>query len=322
MRKIIVAITILGLSGAASATPARVEALSGNPGFVDNSDPLLYPSTIAPVGDAVNLNYGVAQVDGGATFAGGKMLHFSRDGLAPNAPGPGTPGSWMAVYGQGDGSTGWLTRTSWVDDKFTVGGVWGKGGWDRTTSNLAIGGDISMLGDAAADEKKWAVNLQARGRNLQENKLMAWNAGLLYDTDSEAVGISGGLALGPRWVNDKVRAAIAVGPALQLVSVDDSLPLTLNIPVANVAAEYNIKEWLLLRGSTTAGWSVSAGDSAEFTDTETWSSQVGGMVGLGFKRDTAQFDMAVNPGWLVGGPFLLSGAAAPMFATVSGRIAL
>lgn len=310
-------------STAAFATPARVEALSGNPGFADNSDPLQYPSTIAPVGDAVNLNYGLSGADGGATWNDGTMLHFARDGALPGN-GPATPGAWSAVYGKGDGTTGWLGRTSWEAGRFTIGGLWGKGDWGRETKNFAVGGDITRFGAANADEYKYAVNLTARGRDLQESKLIAWNGNLLYDQQNKVISIGGGAQFGPRWSNDRARAAIAIGPALNVVSADgaDALPLRLDIPIANVAAEYDIKEWLLLRGSTTAGWAVEAADTAKFTDTESWSSQVGGMVGLGFKRDAAQFDMSVNPGWLIGGPALLSGAAAPMFATISGRVAL
>lgn len=315
---------LLLLSATAYATPARVEALSGNPGFADTSDPLVYPSTIAPVGDAVNLNYGVTGADGGATWDGGTMLHFARDGVPPVNGGPAAPGAWSAVYGKGDGSTGWLGRTSWETGRFTIGGVWGKGDWGRETKNLALGGDITRYGAATAKEFKYAINLKAQGRDLKEDKLLAWNGNLVYDQQAKVISIGGGAQFGPRWQTDRARAAIAVGPALNVVSADgaDALPIHLDIPIANVAAEYDIKEWLLLRGSTTAGWAVDATDSAKFTDTESWSSQIGGMVGLGFKRDTAQFDMAINPGWLIGGPALLSGASAPMFATISGRVAI
>ena len=249
-------------------------------------------------------------------------LRFLNTALPGN--GPSTPGAWSAVYGKGDGSTGWLGRTSWEAGRFTIGGVWGKGDWGRETKNLALGGDITRFGAANADEYKYAVNLKAQGRDLKEDKLLAWNGNLIYDQQAKAISIGGGAQFGPRWATDRARAAIAIGPALNVVSTDgaDALPLHLDIPIANVAAEYDLKEWLLLRGSTTAGWAVDAADSAKFTDTESWSSQIGGMVGLGFKRDTAQFDMSVNPGWLIGGPALLSGATAPMFATISGRVAI
>jgi len=346
--------TLVCFGGSAWATPARVESLSANPGFVDDTDVLTYPSTISEVGDAVNLNYG-ATADGGVTWDSGRLVWFTRESASGANPSPIPTGPWSFVYGSGNGNTGWLARTSWQAGALSLGGVWGKGGWGREATNLAIGGDLTLIGPLLrADgepETEYVVDIHARGRKLQDKKLMAWNAGLGYDTPTEALQLRGGLQMGPRFGGEGLEAALALGPGLVVTSGgsgagaadaggageaaaaaedaagggggSDATSLQIDVPVINLAAEYEVKPWLLLRGSAFAGWTLNAGDVGELTKTDAWSTAAGGMVGMGFRKgDKAQFDLSINPGWVVAGPFLLSGAATPMLATVSGRIAI
>lgn len=75
MRTAAVALLVGLVSSPAFASPARVEALSGNRAFTDDTDVFRYPSVIAETGDAVQLNYGAATgVDGGVTWDGKHSL--------------------------------------------------------------------------------------------------------------------------------------------------------------------------------------------------------------------------------------------------------
>jgi hypothetical protein len=57
MERLAVSLAALALSAPAFASPARVQALSGNRAFTDDTDVFLYPSVISEVGDAANVNY-------------------------------------------------------------------------------------------------------------------------------------------------------------------------------------------------------------------------------------------------------------------------
>jgi len=313
------------LSPIAAATQGRVDGLSGNKGFADDTDVLLYPSALGEVDDGVNLNY-QAGIDGGVTWGNQHMFWINRDGAPPNSAGPGMTAPFSAVYGQGDGSTGWLARTSWRDGLWTVGGGWSKGGYGRETQNLAFGGDIFMEDDGGDGPKPW-VSAYAAGRNLQANQLMAWNARFTVNPDNFSL-LEGGAQFGPRWGSDQLRAALSIGPGLTFVNVNpeqgDSVnSLGLDIPSANLAAEYELREWVSIRGSATAGWRLDVADISDFDETKAFSARAGGALGMGFKHaDTARLDVSISPTWAVQGPALLSGVGSPMFFTVSGRFLL
>jgi hypothetical protein len=67
MHRTLPALLAIAISTPAFATTARVQALSGNPAFTDDTDALVFPSVIAKVGNAVNVNYSSNDaIDGGA----------------------------------------------------------------------------------------------------------------------------------------------------------------------------------------------------------------------------------------------------------------
>lgn len=307
-------------ASSAHASPARVQGLSGNRAFTDDTDVFLFPSTISEVGNAVSLNYS-GGVDGNVVWGDGQLLSLQRDSMPPVATGPGAGRPFSLVYGQGDGSTGWLARTSWESGIITAGGIWSKGGQGRETTNLAVGGDIS-LADTGGDSPDPAVSLFASGRTLESDSHSAWNAGVEVIPDVSNT-VTGDYRLGPRWADGQLRAALSIGPGLTLVNTTGGNAVALDMPAANIAAEYELKEWLVVRGSAVAGWQLQVLDVSNFSDTRSFAATSSGTLGAGFKHgDTARFDMSITPAWAVQGPAVLSGVGAPMFLTVSGRFAI
>ena len=110
---------------------------------------------------------------------------------------------------------------------------------------------------------------------------------------------------------------------MEIVNSEDGNGTKLDMPATNIAAEYAVRDWLLVRGSATAALRLAVADVSEFSDSREFEMASGGMLGVGIKHeDTAVFDMAVSPPWLTNGPALLSGTTTPMFLTVSGRMML
>lgn len=224
------------------------------------------------------------------------------------------------AYGQGNGSTGWMSRLAWTPGQFVAGGLWSNGGQARETSNFAVGGDV-ILTDAGNSTDP-ALSVFSHGRNLEGGSHSAWNARLDVVPDAQNQ-LSGGYTLGPRWADGQLRAALSLGPGLRFTNTSNANSVSIDVPAVNVAAEYELREWFVLRGSAVGGLVLDVTDISKFSDTRTFQSVAGGLLGVGFKhKDKAQFDMSVNPGWAVQGPAILSGVGSPMFATVSGRFAI
>ncbi len=310
---------LFSLAGApAHATEARIQALSGNPAFIDDTDVLLYPSTVGAVDSAASLNYSTG-INAGATWGGSHMLWMGTDSMPPAAVGPGATTPFAMVYGSGDGSTGWLARTSWQQGAWTVGGAWGRGGQSRLTENLTAGGDLHIM-DSGKDSPDIGVDLYGRGRKLEEGRFFSWNAQLSVFPDVKNE-VTGGLLLGPRWKNKALRAALGLGTNVRITNTSAATAGFLDVPAANLATEYVLRDWWVLRGSATVGWNLGANDLGDFDKTKQWSARSAGVLGMGFKHeDTARLDLSVAPGWAVQGPNLLSGTSTPMFYTVSGRV--
>ena len=316
MRRVLPVLLALGFSSPALATTARVQALSGNPAFVDDTDVLVYPSVISKVGNAVNVNYSSNNaVDGGAVWGRERMLWFQR--ATPASPGGDAP--FMITYGQGNGKTGWLTRGAWTEDDVTIGGAWSNGGQGRNPTNFTVGGDIRT---ATGDEDETAVTTYVARRVLKKKSHTVWDARTEVIPDVSNT-LTGSLRMGPRWKNERVKAALSIGPGLEVVNTDGGNATRIDMPASNIAAEYAIRDWLLIRGSATAALRTSASDVSDFNGTREFEMASGGLLGVGLKHeDTAVFDMSIAPPWLVNGPALLSGSTNPMFLTVSGRVML
>jgi hypothetical protein len=309
-----------GTGSVAHATEARIQALQANPAFIDDTDVLLYPSTIGGVDAGANLNYS-GGVNAGATWGGEHLLWMGTDSFPPASRGPGAATPFSMVYGQGDDATGWLGRTSWQQGRWTVGGAWGKGAQGRVTDNLAAGGDIHIM-DSGKDSPDLGFDLHARGRKLQDGQFLSWN-GMLSIFPDVKNEVTGGILLGPRWKKEGLRAALGLGSNLRLTNTKNATAAFVDVPAVNLATEYELREWWTLRGSATVGWNLGANDIGDFDKTKQWSARSAGVLGMGFKHeDRARLDMSIAPNWAVQGPNLLSGTTNPMFYTVSGRVLL
>ncbi|MFT5680849.1 MAG: hypothetical protein ACI8RZ_001755 [Myxococcota bacterium] len=327
MKKILLCTALLAASTTAEATPARMAALSGNGGFADDTDFFLYPSVLGGLIPRTMLTYN-GGFDGGLIFDDGQALWFERDSVAGDVAGLGPQGGYRAVYAKGDGASGYLLRgsqtggdpTAGTAGTLTLGGGWSKGEGGYNTNNLAINGDLSIIGKLT-DEPTVGINAGIGGRDLTEDKLVVWGAGVGYASD--VLTLSGGYTTGPRFRNDLARVALQVGPlgAISVNTNNDAKALGLSLPFSNLAAEYSLREWVRLRGSATAAL-LAVTDIDDFVDSMVWGASVGGAFGVGLIHESARLDMSINPDWVLGGPNFLSGTSNQMFGTVTARVDL
>jgi multidrug transporter EmrE-like cation transporter len=352
MLKFAAPLLLLALPSAALATPSRTEAFSNNPAFTDDTDFLAYPSVLPDIGNNVWLSLSPTAMMGAVSWEGSTQqamtitnmpmasdypAGWSGVGAVGTSLGPvvlptedlagaaKTPviaaqGPWLASYTRASGGKGYALRTSWFASAFSVGGTYSTGEGGDEPSNLAVGGDLTSFGDLG---DQVSLNAFLKKRTITEDKTTAWGAGLNFVQDGN-VDLNGHFLMGPRFhgEDDAVEAALLIGPTLHLTKIQDvdAMPLQLSLPVVNLAVAYSLREWLAIRGSAVAGW--VANTTSEDPSEITWDSGAGGMLGMGISQDHASFDFAVNPAWALAGPFALSGAAAPMFATVSARFDL
>jgi len=316
-RSLLLTAALLGLASPAHATNARMTALSNNAGFIDDTDIFLYPSTLSDLPARATLNYDAGAFDGGFTLDDGRALWFQRHDPT------GAETGFRALYGKASGSTGYLLRASQDAGTLTLGGAWSNGPGRGTPKNLAVDGDLRIIGNLTSD-MDFGLNAAVTSRTLEQRRMTLWSAGIDIDTAAELAQISGAYTLGPRFSVDDARLALQVGPAANItVDTGGSADTIVNIvvPYANFAGEYRLREWFKLRGSVTSAW-VGDTDTGDIANNMTWGNAVGGALGVGFSHNNAQFDMSVNPAWALGGPYLLSGAAAPMFGVLSARVDL
>jgi hypothetical protein len=334
---------LLALSATASATPARIDGLSRNGGFTDDSDFFLFPSVLGDEGQNVWLHYdGAAQ--GGISWENDvtRALYFNHV-PAGGSTASGAPAAWVATFTQASDGAGFSGHIGWDAATLELGGAYGKGEGGDEPTNWALSGNLLLQGRVLDDSTTKDTEKAAAGIDLtfRHRKLTDQSAQLIsVDVDyreKDRTTLTGAFQIGPRFNADGVDAALLFGPVLGITSLDaeagkdlygKDVPtiLAVDVPVANVAAEYAVREWMYLRGAATAGWHVDTlvglKDTKATDFPMVWSSRVGGSMGAGFKQEHASFDLAVNPGWAIGGPYFLSGAANPMLASISARIDL
>lgn len=287
----------------AQATPARVSALSGNPGFFDDVDYLLYPSELDGLGESIWMSYG-GTMDAGFSWEGDrtKAVWITRDD-------PFSQGPWKFSFTNAGEPSGYQLRTSWEPGVFTAGGSWGKG-FATDGGSLALGGDVLVLNDVT-ESADFGVQAFVVGRKIEPKKLTAWgaNAGYLLET----ISAQGFFTMGPRWeITDQITASAGFGPELGLTLFDGDVALAASLPHAQLGVEYAVRPWIALRGSAQARWQATYA-----ADTIAWDSGAGGMVGVGLRHTWADFDFAVNPLFAMNGPFFLTGVPTSPFAAVA-----
>lgn len=311
------------LSRDAQATTSRVAALSNNAGFIDDTDFFLFPSAMVDQPARASLNYyGGTGADGGLLLNGdgsSQALWFQRHSAA------GLPaGGFKALYGSASGDTGFLVRAGQDGaGLLTLGGAWSNGGGKGEPQNLAVGGDLRVFGNLT-NQVAVGLNVAVTGRTLEQSRLTLWQAGLDYYSDDQQVALFGGYTFGPRFRRDELAVALQVGPMGRITvptsDGGDSL-LDFNVPFTNLGLEYDLREWLTLRGSMVATF-IGSTSSADLVESLSWSVAPGGALGVGFSHRAAQFDLNLNPTWALSGPYLLSGTATPMLAQLSARFDL
>lgn len=309
---------VLALSSVAQATSARMLGLAGNAGFVDDTDFFQYPSVAASQPARASLNYNGA-FDGGFSLDDGRVFWLQRANALASASG------FQATYARAQGETGYLLRASQDGEGLlTLGGGWSRG--DKSgASNLAVDGDVRVFGNLA-NKFAGGVTLAVTSRALTQKRLTTWKAGLDYYSDDEAATLFGGYSAGPRYQGDGgLRGALQVGPlgAVTVPTGDNTsdTQVAFSVPFVNLAAEYTLREWLSLRGAAVAAW-VGTTDTGDLVENLSWQVLPGGSVGVGFAHQGARFDMSISPGWLLSGPYILSGTSQQMFGQLSARIDL
>lgn len=331
MKKNLLCAALLVVSSAAQATPARMAALSGNAGFADDTDFFRYPSVLGGLAPRAMMTYN-GGFDAGVIFDDGQALWFERDTVANDIAAAGPQGGYRALYAKGNGASGYLLRASQAaglpagegdagsSGVLNLGGAWSSGEGGSNPSNLAISGDLSING-RINDEPTVGIGANITSRNLTQDSMTLWAAGLGYQDDT--ITLSGGYTAGPRFRNDLSRVALQLGP-LGVISINtesETQNLGLTLPISNLAAEYVLRDWIRLRGSATAAL-FAATTVEDAVDNMAWAAGVGGAFGVGFLHEGARIDMAINPDWVLAGPQFLSGTPNPMFASVTARVDL
>lgn len=317
MRSVLALAVVSALfSTTALASPARISSLSANPGFTDESDFFVYPFALARVGDAGFLTYN-GGFDAGVAWDD-QALFFDRDMLLNDIVGLGPQPGWRASYFKVNDDSAWTGRVSYDPDTnkhFNLGGTWGKGTYgDDTAQDMAIGGDLFFEG--GFDDLTPGLDLLAQGRDIAADKFSQWGAGAYYF--DKVVRLGGTYYMGPRFTDiEGVELALGVGGGGLVTVNDGDVSADLLVPGSNIAIEYQLRDWMKLRGSATAGLTVNYNG-----DDVTLDTAVGGAFGAGFQHKHAQLDVTINPAWAQGGPFFLSGAGVPMFGVLSFKVDL
>lgn len=293
----------------ALATPARVAALSANPGFFDDVDFLIYPSELDGMGENIWMSFG-GTMDSGFSWEKERTnsLWVTRDD-------PFSQGPWRISYTSAGEPSGYQLRSTWEPGFFTAGGSWGKG-YATDGGALAVGGNLMLVGDAT-ESPDFGVEAFVTSRKIEPKKLTAWGiqAGYLNDV----IGLGGSLTLGPRWeITDQITASAGFGPELAISVVNSDVGLTASVPHAQLGVEYAVRPWIALRGSASARW-----QALYVAENLSWATTASGMMGVGLRHTWADFDFAVNPLFAMNGPFFLTGSpTAPFAAVASARFYL
>jgi hypothetical protein len=303
LRTLAVLLSLGALSTPAMATPARIAALSANPGFFDDVDFLFYPSELDGMGENIWLSYG-GTMDSGFSWEGErtKSLWVTRDD-------PFNQGPWRVSFTSAGQPSGYQLRSTWQPGVFTAGGSWGKG-YATDGGALVVGGDLYLLGDLT-ESPDFGLEAFVASRKIEPKKLTAWGieAGYLNDT----ISLDGLLTLGPRWeITDQITASAGFGPELGIQVFDGDVAATASLPHAQLGVEYAVRPWIALRGSASARW-----QALYIGEDLSWATTAGGMLGVGLRHTWADFDFAVNPLFAMNGPFFLTGSPTAPFATVA-----
>lgn len=177
---------------------------------------------------------------------------------------------------------------------------------------------------ATGDTTDSTLAAYALGRRLTANQVRRGQLAVKYDTAGTGryeLGAAG--AIGPRFTKGPVTGALAMGGSMTVSYREDAVDVRSLTPGAILSAEYLVFPWLTLRGG--ASWAVEASMGEDEVDGYWQYSSTNApepSFGVGITKDRFGLDAALNPGWLAGGPFLLSGASSPMFVMVNLQFAL
>lgn len=314
--------TALLWSSNAHATPARAQALSDSPAFTDDSDFFRYPSELDIAQKAAWIDLGTS-ISGTVGWNDGdrQAISVSRDSAVSDTLEPTSLTSWRARYTRASGDQGWALGMAWArlaEDELSLSGSWGKGKAETGGSSLSVAGGLTLIGNLGGDPRVGA-KVRAQGRQLREATALAWWGEADFRQD-EKLALGGGAQFGPRWTSGDLSLALTGGPALSLTVLAgaSTQQVELVAPLSTIAFEYRLGGSWAARGSATAEL-VATTDTGAFIDAMVWAPAIGGMLGVGYRGGPVVIDVAVNPDWVVGGPYLLSGTSRPMFAVLSAR---
>ena len=303
----IVAFTLL-TSSVAFATPSRVNALSGNHGFTDDSDFMVYPTEVSPLGTSTWFHY-----DGGYTGA------VTWDGNAVTA-GVGPNGGWDMSWTNSHDTTGYGVRASYMPDQdnaMSIGGSWGNADRSDGLKNLALAGGLTYA--TVNEDPSIDFSFGATSRSLSDSDFSTWGAAMGYSMSEgdSSVGVGGQYFMGPRLGSGDSAAALSIGTMAGLNAAlgdDSSTNLYVALPAANIASEYAFNDLLMVRGSVTTGVMVNH----DGTDINT-GAFVSGAAGMTLSGDKGHVDLTFNPDWALAGPYFLTGNPSPMLGMVTAR---
>jgi len=286
MKKI--ALTALLLSSStAFATDTRVSSLQGNVGLADDTDYQRYGANAA--GESAWLDYNGADLGASAGF-GDKAVSFAQG-----------EGRVDFGYYTADGDAGYrvLAGIASTED-INIGGAYGMGDMDFG----------AMIGYTADDT---AISAHFRSRTLSDTDVTAYGATVGMADGSTDIGAS--YAMGWIWGADSSKAALTVGPGLNVAMPDGGdMEIGLTLAGANLAGEVTVKDWIGIRGSVAAN--LDAVDPTGDFDVAT-SMTTG--FGASINTDSVTIDLMVSPDAVLGGPHFLTGVGSGPAASFSAR---
>jgi len=288
MKKI--ALTALLLSSStAFATSTRMDSLQGNAGMADDTDFQSYGATQA--GNSVWLDYDGASLAGAAGFDGNAVT-FAQGALGDRAD-----FGWYHA----DGDSGYRVVAGIAStEAIQIGGGYGMGDMD-------FGATIDKNGDDTG------IQATFRSRTLSDSDVTAY--GLTVDKNAAGIIAAGGYAMGWIWGGDASKAALTVGPGVNVIQPDGGdLDLGVTVAGANLAGEVTIKDWLGIRGSVAA--QLDLVDPMGELDVATSTTS---MFGASIHTDSVDIDLAVDPSFVTGGPHFLTGEGTGPAASFSAR---
>ena len=192
---------------------------------------------------------------------------------------------------------------------------------------LATGTDAAVqLGVVSQTDVGLETNLDFTARHFSSDNtvfLGAFQAGVYSPEDGDGDYFVG-IPVKYGWLfnqdNNRLKGAVLLGADIQVSKAGEGDPnLGVGLPIAEVAAEYRILDWMFVRSGIRGGFGLKLMGNEGYSDLDanTRYEQTEFNAGVGFLWGQFAVDTAVTYSSLNRGPNFIGGGTAPLFAGVS-----